>query len=470
VKTQKLTADQARLPGQPSLQRVLGLWSAVSIVIGTVIGSGVFLVPKRMIVEVGSTKALFSVWVVGGLLSLFGALTYAELASAMPEAGGEYVFLRESYGPFWGYLYSWTQLAVAKSGSIATLGSGFYLYLSVFIPVLAKPVLTIPYPIGPGGGPLEIHFGQLAAIVIIILLCTVNYVGVEAGGTFQVLVTVVKMVLICGVIAAGIFSKRGSLSHFHETAGIGNGYSGFFAALVGALWAYDGWNNVSMVSSEIREPQKNLPRALIFGSAAVMATYIAINIAYFYVLSPTQVAHTDQVAAGMMAHLYGPAAARAVTVAVLISILAALNGSILSGARVPYAMARDGYFFRPLARVHPAFKTPGISMIVLCGWSCVLILSGWYEQLYNFVIFGSWILYSMTAASVFVLRRQKPGMVRPYRVVGYPIVPGLFVFVGILLLASTLVHSPRESLMGLGFMAIGVPIYFRFRRHRNHQA
>jgi basic amino acid/polyamine antiporter, APA family len=458
--------DQERLAAQPGLERVLGMWSAVAIVIGTVIGSGIFLVPKRMIVEVGSTQALFVVWIVGGLLSLFGALSYAELAAAMPEAGGEYVFLREAYGPFWGYLYSWTQLAVGKSGSIATLGSGFYLYLSVFAPALGKPILTIPYPIGPGGGPLEIHLGQIAAIVVILILCAINYVGVEAGGNLQVLVTIVKMVLICGVIAAGIFSGNGSFSHFHETSGVSNGYSGFFAALVGALWAYDGWNNVSMVSSEIREPQKNLPKALIFGTAAVMATYVAINIAYFYVLSPAQVAHTDQVAAGMMAYLYGPAAARAITIAVLISILAALNGSILSGARVPYAMARDGYFFRPLARVHATYKTPGNSMMVLSAWSCVLILSGWYEQLYNFVIFGSWILYSMTAASVFVLRRKKPAMVRPYRVVGYPVVPGVFVVVGILLLTSTLAHSPRESLMGLAFMAIGIPIYFYFRRQR----
>jgi APA family basic amino acid/polyamine antiporter len=469
VKTQKLTTEQPRLPAQPALERVLGFWSAVSIVIGTVIGSGVFLVPKRMIVEVGSTKALFSVWVVGGLLSLFGALTYAELAAAMPEAGGEYVFLRESYGPFWGYLYSWTQLVVAKSGSIATLGSGLYLYLSVFAPALGHSVVTIPYPIGPGGAPLEINYGQLVSIVVILLLCAVNYVGVEAGGNFQVFVTIVKMALICAVIVAGIFSGNGSLNHFHETAGIGNGYSGFFAALVGALWAYDGWNNVSMVSSEIREPQRNLPRALIFGTAAVMATYLLINIAYFYVLSPAQVAHTDQVAAGMMARLYGPNAARAVTIAVLISILAALNGSILSGARVPYAMARDGYFFQPLARVHLVYRTPATSMIVLCAWSCVLILSGWYEQLYNFVIFGSWILYAMTAASVFVLRRKKPGMVRPYRVIGYPIVPALFVFVAILLLGSTLVHSPRESLLGLAFMAVGVPIYFHFRGNRPSQ-
>jgi APA family basic amino acid/polyamine antiporter len=457
------STNPAVAPAQPSLRRALGLWSAVSIVVGTVIGSGIFLVPKRMIAETGDTGTMFTVWIVGGLLTLFGALTYAELAAAMPEAGGEYVFLREAYGPFWGYLYSWTQLAVAKSGSIATLGSGFYLYLSVFLPALNHSVVTIPYPIGPGGRPLEIHVGQLISITVIVVLCAINYVGVEAGGKFQVMVTGLKMVLIAGVVAIGVFAKSGNYAHLAESAGAGNGFSGYFAALVAALWAYDGWNNVSMVSSEIREPQRNLPRALIFGTAAVMLTYLLVNVAYFHVLSPQQVAQTDQVAAAMMAALFGSGGARAVTVAVMISILAALNGSILSGARVPYAMARDGYFFAPVARVHPTYRTPGVAMIVLCAWSCVLILSGWYEQLYNFVIFGSWILYAMTAASVFVLRRKRPDMARPYRVAGYPVVPALFVLVATVLLVSTLRHSPRESLMGLAFMAIGVPIYFHFR-------
>lgn len=448
----------------PSLQRVLGLWSAVSIVIGTVIGSGIFLVPTRMIAEVGSTQTLFVVWIVAGLLSLFGALTYAELAAAMPEAGGEYVFLREAYGPFWGFLYSWTQLAVAKSGSIATLGAGFYLYLSVFMPSLGHSIFIIHYPIGPGGGPLEIHYGQLVSIGLIFILLAVNYVGVESGGRLQVVVTVLKVALIAAVVWVGCFSGGGNLHHFQETAGTSKGFLGFFAAMVGALWAYDGWNNVSMVSSEIRRPQRNLPRALIFGIIAVIIVYILVNIAYFYVLSPTEVAHTHQVAAEMMARLYGPAAARAVTVVVLISILAALNGSILSGARVPYAMARDGYFFKAIGDVHPKYKTPGNSMIALCFWSAILILSGWYEQLYNFVIFGSWILYGMTAASVFVLRRKRPDMPRPYRVTGYPVVPFLFVLVALVLLGSTLGNSPRESMMGLGFMAIGIPLYYHFRR------
>ena len=300
------------------------------------------------------------------------------------------------------------------------------------------------------------------------ILCAINYVGVEAGGNFQVFITALKMVLIAAVIVIGLSAGQGDFHHFRESAGVSHGFAGFFAALVGALWAYDGWNNVSMVSSEINHPQRNLPRALIFGILAVIATYILINIAYFYVLSPAEVAQTPQVAAGMMARLFGSIGARAITVAVMISILAALNGSILSGARVPYAMARDGYFFSALGVVHPKFKTPSFSMIVLCAWSCVLILSGWYEQLYEFVIFGSWILYAMTAASVFVLRRKKPDMPRPYHVLGYPLVPAFFVLVASVLLVSTLLHSPRESIMGLGFMALGIPLYFYFRSTRRN--
>jgi amino acid transporter len=448
----------------PSLQRVLGLWSAVSIVIGTVIGSGVFLVPSTMIHFVGSVPMLFAVWVVAGLLTLFGALTYAELAAAMPEAGGEYVYLSAAYGPFWGYLYGWTSLWVAKSGSIATLAAGFYTYLTAFFPALGLSILVLPWHIGPGGSLLEIHYGQLIAIALILVLAAVNYVGVRSGGNVQVFVTVVKMALIAGIIVAGILFGKGDFGHFRGgIIGVG-GVAGFFAAMVSALWAYDGWNNVSMVSSEIRNPERNLPRALIFGTAAVMLTYILINIAYFYVLTPPQVAASHRVAADMMSHVYGRAAAGAVTVAVLISIFAALNGSILSGSRVPYAMARDGLFFRAAAVVHPKFRTPGNSMILLCLWSSIVVLSGWYDDLYNFVIFGSWILYLMTAVSLFVLRRKRPDLARPYRVTGYPLVPVLFVGVASFLLVSTFQARPRESLMGLGIMALSVPFYFYWKR------
>ncbi len=447
----------------PSLQRVLGVWSAISIVIGTVIGSGVFLVPSTMIRYLGSVEKLFLVWVIAGLLSLFGALTYAELAAALPEAGGEYVYLSAAYGPFWGYLYGWTQFWVAKSGSIATLAAGFYTYLTAFYPILGNPVVVTPFHIGPGGTLLEIHYGQLVAIAVILILAAVNYVGVRSGGNLQVFVTAVKMLLIAGVVVAGIFSGKGDFSHFGSHISTAGGVAGFFAAMVSALWAYDGWNNVSMVSSEIREPQRNLPRALILGTSAVIVTYLLINVAYFYVLTPGQVAESHRVAADMMATLHGRTAAGAVTIAVLISIFAALNGSILSGSRVPYAMARDGLFFRVAASVHPKYKTPGNSMILLCVWSCVVVLSGWFDDLYNFVIFGSWILYLLTAVSVFVLRRKQPDLPRPYRVAGYPVIPVLFIGVAILLLVSTMQTRPRESLMGLGLMSLGVPFYFYWK-------
>jgi APA family basic amino acid/polyamine antiporter len=448
-----------------TLQRVLGLSSAMAVVIGTVIGSGVFLVPSTMIRYLGSVGELFLVWIIAGVLSLFGALTYAELAAALPEAGGEYVYLSAAYGPFWGYLYGWTQFWVAKSGSIATLAAGFYTYLTVFYPVLGAPVLVTPFHIGPGGSLLEIHYGQLVAIAVILILAAVNYLGVRSGGNLQVVVTVVKMLLIAAVVVVGIFSGKGDFSHFRSHIPSLGGVAGFFAAMVSALWAYDGWNNVSMISSEIRNPQRNLPRSLIGGTSAVILTYLLINVSYFYVLNARQVSESRRVAADMMVHLYGSPAGSAVTVAVLISIFAALNGSILSGSRVPYAMARDGLFFRSAAAVSPRYRTPGHAIVLLCLWSCVVVLSGWFDDLYNFVIFGSWILYLLTALSVFVLRKKQPNLPRPYRVIGYPLVPLLFVLVAALLLVSTLQTRPRESLMGLVLMVLSVPFYFFWRKH-----
>jgi basic amino acid/polyamine antiporter, APA family len=458
----------SELPSKPALQRVLGLGSAMAIVIGTVIGSGVFLVPTSMIRNLGSVKMLFAVWVLAGTLSLFGALTYAELAASMPEAGGEYVYLSAAYGPFWGFLYGWTQFWVAKSGSIATLAAGFYTYLSVFMPALAVPVLVTPFHIGPGGSLLEIRYGQLVAIAMIMILGGINYVGVRVGGNVQVFITIVKMSLIGAVIAVGLFSGKGDFSHFSQSIPTIGGIAGFFAAMVSALWAYDGWNNVSMVSSEIRDPQRNLPRSLIWGTLAVIATYLLINVAYFYVLSPSEVASSHRVAGDMMLRLHGPAAVGAVSVAVLISIIAAVNGSILSGGRVQYAMARDGLFFKTFASVHPTFKTPGNSMLLLCLWSSVVVLSGWFDDLYNFVIFGSWILYLMTAVSVFVLRKKQPSLNRPYRVIGYPFVPVFFIAVAALLLVNTLQTRPRESFMGLVLMALGIPFYYFWKSRQTN--
>jgi APA family basic amino acid/polyamine antiporter len=446
------------------LKRVLGPWAAASIVVGTVIGSGIFLVPRTMIQRVGTVELVFAVWVVGGLLSLAGALSYAELAAALPEAGGEYAYLREAYGPMWGFLYSWTQMWVAKSGSIATLATGFFLYLANFFPPLDVVFYTLPLPLGPHGGPLEIRYGQLLAIVLIMLLGWLNYYGVKVGGNVQVVVTVIKVALIAFIIIAGLGFGHSPVASAAAGAIAPLTFTGFIAALVAALWAYDGWNNVSMVASEIKEPQKNLPRALIGGTLAVIGIYLLANSAYFHVLLPAEVAGATRVAADMMQKILGSPGASAVSIAAMISIFAALNGSILTGSRVPYAAARQGYFFSAIGRVHPQHHTPGVSILVLCLWSSLLVLSGKYDDLFNLVIFASWIMYGMTAAAVLVLRRKRPELYRPYRTVGYPLVPVLFILGAFVLILSTAFDRPRESVLGIALILLGLPFYFYWKR------
>jgi APA family basic amino acid/polyamine antiporter len=448
----------------PSLRRDLGLWGAVAIVVGTVIGSGIFLVPSSMVMRVGTPEAVFLVWIFGGLLTLFGALTYAELAAALPEAGGEYVYLREAYGPFFGFLYGWTQTWVAKSASIATLATGFTIYLANFLPELERVLLTIPLPVGPGGGPLEIRYGQLLAMVLIMSLAVLNYFGVKLGGRVQIAITVLKVALIAGIVVFGLTAAQGNFHNFGTSTPAVGGVAGFFGALVAALWAYDGWNNVSMVASEIKNPQRSLPLALIGGTVAVMLIYLVTNLAYFYVLPAQDVAAADRVAGEMMFRVLGPAGAAGVSIAAMISMFAAINGSILSGSRVPYALARDGYFFRPYASVNEKHRTPGVAIMLLSAWSAVLVLSGRYEQLFELVIFPSWILYAMAAASVVVLRRKRPDLQRPYKTVGYPFVPIAFVLVAGMLIVSTLINSPRESILGLVIIAAGLPFYLHWKR------
>jgi Amino acid transporters len=449
---------------RPALRRDLGTWGAMSIVVGTVIGSGIFLVPKSMILRVGSPEMLFLVWVFGGILSLFGALTYAELAAAFPDAGGEYVYLKEAYGPFFGFLYAWTQTWVAKSASIATLATALFYYLGNFYPGLDKALLTIPWNIGPNGTPFEIRYGQLLAMGIILLLGFLNYFGVRLGGHVQIIITIIKVGLIAGIVVIGLGAGVGTTANYSTSIPAVGGFAGFFAALVAALWAYDGWNNVGMVASEIRNPQRNLPIALIGGTLLVIAIYLAANLAYFYVLSSREVSVSDRVAAEMMRRVLGQNGANAVSVAAMVSIFAALNGSILSGSRVPYAAARDGYFFPSFGNVNEKYRTPGVSLMILCVWSALLVLSGHYEQLYTLVIFPSWILYAMATASVLVLRRTRPDVERPYRTFGYPLVPVLFVLVAVILIFQTLRESPRESLLGLVIIIAGLPFYFHWKR------
>lgn len=447
------------------LRRALGLWGAASIVIGTTIGSGIFLVPSDMAQAVGSPAMVFLVWIFGGILSLFGALTYAELSAALPHAGGEYAYLNSAYGPFLAFIYGWTQTWVAKPASLAALATGFYTYLGDFYPGLQHSLVHVPLPIGPEGGPLEIRYGQILAIAVILLLVGINYLGVRAGGGVQVAVTALKLALIAGVVVAGLSSSYAQVHQLQVPAAnpIG-GAAGFFAALVAALWAYDGWNNAAMMGGEVERPERNLPLALIAGTAGIIGVYLITNLAYFLVLGGADTAASSRVAADMMRRVAGDAGAKAVSLAALISIFAAMNGSLLSGSRVPYALAKDGLFFPRIAGVHPVHRSPSAAIILLGVWSSLLLLSGHYRALYTMVIFPSWILYAMTAAGVIVLRRRRPDLARPYRVWGYPWVPAVFVLVAMALLVSTLQTSPRESGIGLSVLILGLPFYFHWRR------
>jgi APA family basic amino acid/polyamine antiporter len=450
--------------GRFDLKRDLGVWSAAAIVVGTVIGSAIFIVPRDMVNNVGSPFMVFAVWIFGGMLSLFGALSYAGLAAALPEAGGEYVYLREAYGPLWGFIYGWTQMWVAKSGSIATLATGFFIYLANFHPELERVWLVVPLPLGEAGSPLQIRYGQLLAMVVIAVLAIINYFGVKVGGNVQVAVTLVKVGLIVAIIVIGLGTGHGNIANYSTSIPAAGGITGFFAALVAALWAYDGWNNVSMVASEVQKPQRNLPLALIAGTLTVIALYLLANLAYFYILPASAVGSTNRVAGEAMRRVLGSTGANAVSIAAMISIFAALNGSILSGSRVPFAMARDRLFFRRVSYVHPQHRTPSVSILALSAWAAVLVLSGRYDQLYTYVIFASVILYGMATAAVIVLRYKRPDLPRPYRTLGYPVVPVVFVLGITCLVISTLWKSPRESLMGLVLVALGLPFYFYWKR------
>ncbi|MBI3720909.1 MAG: amino acid permease, partial [Fimbriimonas ginsengisoli] len=299
------------------------------------------------------------------------------------------------------------------------------------------------------------------------VLGLINYFGVKVGGNVQVVVTLVKVALIAAIICIGLGTGHGDAANYGTSVPPApGGIAGFFAALVAALWAYDGWNNVSMVASEVKDPQRNLPRSLIAGTSAVIVIYLLANLAYFYVLPAAAVAGTDRVAAEMTRRILGQGGAGAVSIAAMISIFAALNGSILSGSRVPFAMARDGLFFRRVRQVHPQHLTPSVSILVLSAWAALLVLSGRYDQLYTYVIFASVILYGMATAAVIVLRFKRPDLHRPYRTVGYPFVPVVFVLGIACLVVSTLVKSPRESLLGLGLISLGLPFYFYWNRRR----
>jgi len=439
---------------QAGFVRCLGVGSITAIVVGTMIGSGIFIVPATVAAGVKAPLLMMAVWVAGGIACMFGALSLAELAAAFSsETGGIYVFLRETYGPLVGFLFGWALLLVIDSGTIATLSLAFATkYLPYFIPLS---------PVGQ----------KAAAVLFIVFLVAINYVGVRQGAFLQNVLTIIKFVALSGIIAVVFLFAKGDWGNLvtPRPSGLGGDLVGQFGlALVAALWAYKGFEISTFNAGETKNPSRTIPLGLIAGCGLVTLLYILANVAYLYAVPAARMAQSNRIAADAMNLAVGTVGASVVAFIILFSILGAANGHVLTGPRVYYAMAKDGLFFRKLAGIHPKFRTPHVALLIVGGWSIALSLGpgGKFEEMLKFAVFGAWIFLGLAVLGVFILRKKRPGMPRPYRTWGYPVTPAIFVLAALFILVNPIVKSFWNSFAVLAFIALGVPAYLYWNKKR----
>jgi APA family basic amino acid/polyamine antiporter len=443
------------------LVRALGGWASGAIVVGTMIGTGIFLKPAEMAREGRYVSVVFAAWIVGAILSLFGALSYAEMGAAIPEAGGEYAYLRRGFGPVWGFLFGWMHSIVGRPSSMSSIAAGLVRFLGFLLPVVATPIFTLHIAI-PGLTswikPYDFVFTweQPAAVFWLLLMTGVNYLGVRLGGAVQVFLTAIKITSVAIVIGVAFFAAAPS-SHAPDpiwpmsmNAGV---LSAFLAALAAALWAYDGWEDLNLVGSEVQNPERTFPRALVGGVALVAVIYLLFSAACLKILPFASVAASPHIASDVVEHVAGRGAAAWITLAM------AMNSSVLSGARVPYAMARDGIFFKIADGIHPRYRTPGRALIFQGMLASLMALTGTFEELTNLFIFASWIFYGLAVVALFRMRRTEPNLPRPYRCWGYPWVPGIFVAGALALTINIWIERPGRSSIGLLLILAGLPFY-----------
>jgi len=439
------------------LPRCLTATHATAIVVGIIIGSGIFLVPREMMAAVGSARTVYAVWITGGLLSLFGAMSYAELAAMKPRVGGEYAFLHDAYGPLTAFLYTWTWTLIAKPASIATIAAGLMRVLGTFH---AFAFLTHP-------AFAHLLWSQVLAIAATWLITLLNIVSTRESANVQTALTWLKVLMIL-VIAALCFTAihSGAWHNFAGTfAGARGGFAGFMVALVAALWAYDGWSDVSQMAGEVKDPQRSLPLALVGGVAIVAALYMLTNAAIQYVLPASAIAAADRPAADALRIVAGSFGAGLVSIGMAVSICATFVGSSLSGARVSFAAAQDRLFPPALAAIHPRFRTPWASLVLQAVLSSLLLLAiGKFQALFSLAIFSEWLFYALTTATVFIFRIREPQTPRPYRVTGYPVVPALFVLAALVLLVFSFADQPLNSTIGAGVILCGIPVHYLYQR------
>jgi APA family basic amino acid/polyamine antiporter len=461
-----------------TLTQGLGLFDATTLVMGSMIGSGVFIVAADIARQVQSPALLLATWVVSALMTMVAALSYGELAAMMPRAGGQYVYLREAFGPLAGFLYGWTLFTVIQTGTIAAVAVAFAKFLGVFVPEVSASAWLFRI------GPVGVNTQQLVAISILVLLAWVNTRGVRAGAVIQNIFTVAKTASLVGLIVLGLIAGRNAVAMkvnfggFWHGAAVNGWASGWLAvklvgvAMVGALFSSDSWNNVTFTGSEIRNPRRNLPLALGLGVLAVSVLYIGCNLVYLMALPLDAIQHApeDRVATTAMASILGPVATKLMAIAVMISTFGCVNGITLAGARVYYAMAGDGLFFKAVRKLDPQTHAPSTSLWVQCAWACALTLTGRYGDLLDYVIFAVLLFYILTIAGLFVLRRTRPDMERPYRAIGYPVLPAFYIVAALLIEGLLLVYKPNYTWPGLGLVLLGIPVYLLWTRPTRGQS
>jgi APA family basic amino acid/polyamine antiporter len=456
------------------LIRGLGLIAAISVNVANIIGTGVFLKARVMTCNVGTPGKALMVWIIAGVLSLAGALTYAELLAMMPRAAGEYGILKDAYGRPLGFVYGWSQFLIARTASAAALASGFAIFLNDLLHGALDPIYS-QYTL-PGGHVLSFGRLQLVALAAIVVTTLINCAAVRVSGGVATVLTGMKLVLLLGIGFGAFFYSGGDWGHLGmaNTGGTcegvaitTGGMAGFGAAMLGALWAYDGWNNITFLAGEVKNPGRNLPLALIGGGLVVMALYLLVNINYFHVLSPTEVASvpaSSSVAAEVVKRLLGAAAVTLMAAAMMTSSFGALHASLLATARIPYALAKDGLIIKSLAHVSPRTHVPVRALIVQMFWACVVALSGSYDTITDYAIFALTLFYILVAGSIFIFRKRMPDAERPYRTWGYPYVPILFMSVSVWLIFQTIRNTPRQSAIGLVLILLGLPVYWLLQK------
>jgi APA family basic amino acid/polyamine antiporter len=489
--------------GAPELVKGLGLTSATTLVMGSMIGSGIFIVSAEIAREVNSPALLIGAWLVTGFMTIVGALSYGELAAMMPRAGGQYVYLRESLGKLWGFLYGWTLFLVIQTGTVAAVGVAFGKFMGYFFPSIAADnwIFHIahvpPINVGPmvlGNMDVGLNTQNLCGIVIVVFLTVLNIFGLKLGAAVQNLFTIAKVSALAGLVITGIFVARNAqaiaanfgnfwrLDFPHSATGTAAGplvgvLTILAVAQVGSLFSADAWNNVTFTSGEVKNPRRNLPLSLAMGTGVVILLYIAANFIYLahlpfdgnpagadVVARGIKYAASERVGTAVLQQMFGSSGADLMAIAILISTFGCCNGLILSGARVYYAMAKDGLFFKSTGKVHPKYLTPKNALIVQGIWTCILCLSGTYGQLLDYIIFAVLVFYILTIAGLFVLRRTKPEAERPYRAIGYPILPAIYIVMALFIDVVLLRYKPQYTWPGLIIVLLGIPVYFLWSR------